>query len=235
VSRRRLVAAIFFSAVILAVLGVIVGAEVVSGGETVSVLRMSTSVQQGALFSPSDVDVVALRIAPGDLNYEAPGSVPSGSRFAIALQSGDLLQPDDLVSGDVQIPITLTLTDAPPLQVGEAIDLFANAPGTGTEVLIGHDLTVEATSGSSVTVLVNRQNELAWLEILAFNSELKLYALASVAAPPSGLAPADIDQALCQLAPADCSELAVPASSGTPQASVSAVPGASASPMTASP
>ena len=90
-NRRRVVAAIFFSVVIIAVLGVIVGAEIVSGGQTESVLRLRTSVQRGAVFSAGDVDVVPLRVAPGDLNYEAPGAVPPGSRYAVSLQAGDVL------------------------------------------------------------------------------------------------------------------------------------------------
>ena len=227
-NRQRLVAAIFFSAVILAVLGVIVGAEVVSGSATVNVLRLRTNVQQGALFSSSDVDVVELRIAPGDLNYEAPGTVPSGARYAISLQTGDLLQPDELVSGSAEIPITLTLTDPPPLQVGEAVDLFASVPESSSEALIGHDLAVQQVTGSSVTVLVGSRQELAWLEVIAFNSDLKLYALASVAAPPSGLPPDDVSQALCELSPSVCADLVLPTTQASPYAgSPTASPSAS--------
>jgi len=216
VNRRRLIAATFFSVVILAVLGVIVGAEVVSSGATVSVMRLRTDVQQGAAFSSSDVEVIQLRIDPGDLNDQAPGSVPPGARYALSLQAGDLLAPDDLVSGDAEIPVTLTLTDPPPLATGEAVDLFASVPESDTEVLIGHDLAIEQVNADSVTLLVSSQQELAWLEIVAFNSDLKLYALASVGAPPSGLAPDDVDQAICELAPAGCPELTVPTPPGTP-------------------
>ena len=227
-NRRRLVAAVFFSVVILAVLAVIVGAEVVSGGRTVSVLRLRVSVQQGAPFSSGDVDVVPLRVAPGQLNYESAAAVPPGARYAVALQRGDLLQPDDLISGASQVPITLDLTDPPPLQVGEALDLFTAAPGTGAELLLGHALPVQDVSGGLVTLLVPTRDELAWLEIEADNGNLRIYALASVGPAPSALAPAGVDQALCELAPMACSQLAVPTpfvpSTSTP------APGASASP-----
>ncbi len=222
-NRHRLVAAIFFSVVIVAVLSVIVGAEVVSSGQTVTVLRMRAGVQQGALFSPADVEQVPLRMAPGDLNYEVPGSVQPGSRFTVSLQSGDLLEPHDLISGGAQIAITLTVADPPPLQSGEAVDLFANLPNTGTEVLIGHDLTVEQVDGDAVTVLVGSQEELAWLEIMTYSgsSGLRLYALAAVGSVPSGLAPDDAGQAICELAPESCSVLAVPTPAEQPLASPS--------------
>ena len=212
-NRRRIFAAVFFSVVILAVLGVIVGAEVVSSGQTVSVLRLRTEVVQGAPFSPSDVDLVQLRLAAGDINYETPGSVPPGSRYAISLQTGDLLRADDLVPGAAQIPITLTVTSPPPLTVGESVDIFANPPGSDVEVLIGHSLTIQEVSGTSLTVLVDSNDELAWLEIMADNSELKLYALAAVASPTSSMAPDDVAQAICELAPPDCSEPSPPPAS----------------------
>lgn len=224
-NRRRLVAAIFFSAVILAVLGVIVGAEVVSGGQTVRVLRMRVSVRQGAPFAAGDVEVVALRLAPDQLSYESPGAVPAGARYATALESGDLLRPDDLISRSAQIPITLTLTDPPPLEVGEAIDLFTSAPGAGAELLLGHGMPVQRVSGSSVTLLVPSREELAWLEITADNANLKIYALASVGPAPSELAPAGVDQALCELAPDACAALAVP----TPYVPTPAIPSPGAS------
>jgi hypothetical protein len=221
VDRRRLGAAIFFSVVIVAVLGVIVGAEVVSSGQSVTVLRLRTAVQEGAAYSPADVEPVNLRLAPGDLNYVAPGSVPAGSRFSVALQPGDLLAPDDLVSGSAQIPITLTLADPPPIQPGEAIDLFAAVPGTTTEALIGHDLTVEQVNGDSVTLLVSSRDELAWLQVLTSSdsSGLKLFALAAVGPAPQGLAPGDVGQALCELAPQTCASVDAPPASPAPSTS----------------
>ena len=139
-NRRRVFAAVFFSVVIIAVLGVIVGAEIVSGGQTVSVLRLRTSVQRGAVFAAGDVDVVPLRIAPGDIAYETPGSVPAGARYAIAMQAGDLLSPDDLEPAGAQIEITLTVSDPPPMQPGQPVDVFASEGQS--QVLIGHAIPV---------------------------------------------------------------------------------------------
>lgn len=218
-NRRRIVAALFFSLVILGVLGVIVGAEVATGGRSVGVLRLNHDVQQGAVFSSSDVEVVPLRVSPGELNYVTAGSVPPGSRYAVALQTGDLLQRDDLVAGDSQIPISLTLSDPPPLNRGEAIDLFAGVPGSSSVILIGHDLPVEQVQTTAVTVLVNSRDELAWLEIMTAadapgsgSAALKLYALPAAGAAPSGVPPPSITQALCELSPSSCGGLASPIS-----------------------
>jgi hypothetical protein len=216
-NRRRLVAAVFFSLVILGVLGVIVGAEVETGGESVGVLRLNRNVPQGALFSSSDVDVVPLRISTGDLNYVTPGSVPAGSRYAVALQTGDLLQRDDILSGDTQIPISLTVSESPPLTAGELIDLFAGDPGSSAVMLIGHDLPIQQVESTTVTVLVSSRDELAWLEVMTAAdasgsgaAALKLYALPAAGAAPSGAPPPGITQALCELSPNYCSDLAAP-------------------------
>ncbi len=218
-TRRRIVAAVFFSLVILGVLGVIVVAEVETSGRSVSVLRLNHDVQQGAIFTGSDVDVVPLRISPGELNYVTPGSVRPGSRYAVTLQTGDLLRRDDLLAADAQIPISLTLSDPPPLSQGEAIDLFARVPGSSAVILIGHDLPIQQVQTASVTVLVNSRDELAWLEVMraadapgSGSAALTLYALPAVGAAPSAAPPPGITQALCQLSPSSCAGLAPPAS-----------------------
>jgi hypothetical protein len=217
-NRRRLLVAIFFSLVILGVLGVIVGAEVVAGRQSVDVLRLNRNVQQGAVFSSSDVDVVPLRISPGELNFVTPGAVPSGSRYAVALQTGDLLQHDDLLAGDAQIPISLSLSDPPPLAPGEPIDLFAGVSGSSAVVLIGHDLPVQQVASNAVTVLVSSRDELAWLEVMTAanapgsgSAAVKLYAVPAAGAAPSGSPPQGITQALCELSPSACAGLAAPA------------------------
>ena len=219
-NRRRLFAAVFFSVVIIVVLGVIVGAEIVSGGQTVSVLRLSTDVQRGAVYSAADVDVVPLRIEPGDINYETPGAVPSGARYVIALQAGDLLRPDDLELPGADLEIALTITDPPPVQSGQSIDIFAAVEQS--EVLIGHAIPVMDVNGGQLTVLVSSQDELPWVEIAA--SSAQLHAVVAVTNSPTGLAPANIGQAICQLAPTDCGALA------DPPPSPSSVPPATARP-----
>lgn len=225
-NRRRLVAAAFFSVVILAVLGVIVGAEIASGGQTVSVLRLRADVERGAVFSVSDVDVVPLRISPGDINYEAPGSVPAGSRYAVSLRAGDLLSPDDLEQAGAQIEITLTISNPPPIQPGEAIDVFASVGQS--QLLIGHAVPVVGVSGGELTVLVSSQEEMAWVEVAASNTSL--HAVVAVSRSPAGLAPDSIEQAICQLTPDECLSLGDPPSSGLSPTAVALTPVSTPSP-----
>ena len=227
-NRRRLIAAAFFSVVILAVLGVIVGAEIVSGGQTVSVLRLRTDVLRGAVFSPADVDVVPLRIAPGDASHEAPGSIQAGARYALSLRTGDVLRPDDLEAPGAQVEITLDVKDPPPISPGQAVDLFA--PMGQSQVLIAHQVPVVQITSGQITVLVSSQHELAWVEIAASGTQLN--AVVSVTSGPSGLPPADPAEAICDLAPMQCAGLGgapvigSPAPTGAPLPS----PGAAASP-----
>jgi len=69
-------------------------------------------------------------------------------------------------------------------------------------------------------VLVSSQEELAWVEVAA--SSAPLHVVVSVAAGPTGLPPANVQDAICELAPGDCAGLAsplpatAPASSGSP-------------------
>jgi hypothetical protein len=197
---------VFFSVVVVAVLGVIVGAEIVSGGQTVSVLRLSTDVSQGAVFSAGDVDVVPLRIAPGDVNYLSPGSVPAGDRFAVPMQPGDLLSPEDLLPAGDQVEVGLTITSPPPILAGQSIDVFAALDES--QVLIGHAMPVIDVSGNQLTVLVPSRDELAWVEIAA--STAPLHAVVSATRAPGGLPATDVEDAICQLAPGDCAAVAVP-------------------------
>ena len=219
-NRRRVFAAVFFSVVILAVLGVIVGAEIESGGQTISVLRLRTAVQSGDVYSAADVDVVPLRIAPGDVKYETPGSVAAGARFELPLQPGDLLSPDELEAPGAQIEITLSIINPPPVQSGQSIDIFAAVQES--QVLIGHAVPVIDVSGGQFTVLVSSREELAWVEIAA--SSAQLHAVVSVAAGPAGLPPADVQHAICELAPSDCAGLASSPPVTAPASSASARP-----------
>jgi hypothetical protein len=228
VNRRRLIAAVFFSVVIIAVLGVIVGAEIVSGGQTVSVLRLRTSVQLGDVYSAADVDVVPLRIAPGDLNYEAVGSVPAGARFALPLQAGDLLSPDELEPPGAQIEITLSIVNPPPIQSGQSIDIFATVQES--QVLIAHAVPVVGVSGGQLTVLVSSHDELPWVEIAA--STAQLHAVVAVTSGPTGLPPANLQEAICELAPTDCAGLVTSPPIATSEPSGSARPSPTPSPTT---
>jgi hypothetical protein len=220
-NRRRLYAAVFFSVVLIAVLGLLVVTEIESGTQTVTVLRLRTAVEQGAVFSASDVEAVPLRLGSGDLNYEAPGAVPAGSRYSLSLQPGDLLRPDDLEPGTAGVEVTLMLIQPPPLQPGDAVDLFA-ARGS-SQVLIGHALTVEQVSGDTLTVLVSGQDELAWVEIAASNTPL--HAVRATAQAPVGTPAPDVEAAICDLAGEQCATVTTPSAT-----SVSPTPSPSPSP-----
>ena len=231
-NRRRVFAAIFFSVVIIAVLGVIVGAEIVSGGQTISVLRLRTPVQRGDVYSAADVDVVPLRIAPGDLNYETLGSVPAGARFALPLQAGDLLGPDELEPPGAEIEISLSIINPPPIQSGQSIDIFAAVQES--QVLIAHAVPVVGVSGGQFTVLVSSQDELAWIEIAA--SSAQLHAVVAITSGPTGLPPANVQDAICELAPSDCAGVAASSPATAPASSGAAKPSpTSTSTLTPSP
>ncbi|MGD0833668.1 MAG: hypothetical protein ABSA40_04475 [Candidatus Dormibacteria bacterium] len=220
-NRRRLYAAVFFSVVLIAVLGLLVVTEIESGTQTVTVLRLRTAVDEGAVFSASDVEAVPLRLGAGDLNYEAPGTVPANSRFALSLQPGDLLRPDDLEPGTAGVEITLTVSQPPPLQPGDAVDLFASSGSS--QVLIGHALPVEQVSGDTLTVLVSSQDELAWVEIAASNTQL--HAVRASALAPLGTPAPDVEAAICQLAGEQCASAAAPLTTpATPTPSASPSP-----------
>lgn len=95
-------------------------------------------------------------------------------------------------------------------------------------MLIGHAVPVVDVSGGQFTVLVSSQGELAWVEIAA--SSAQLHAVVSVATGPTGLPPANVQDAICELAPSDCAGLASPPPATAPGSSGSARPTPTPSP-----
>jgi hypothetical protein len=170
-SRRRLAAALFFSAVIVAVLAVIVYTEQTNATQMASVWVVTHDVTAGAPFSLDDVELVQVRSGSGDYNFEVDGPSTFHALFVRSLATNDILRSDDLIPASAESQIAITVEDPPPLVPGENIDVFAALP-TGQQVLIGHDLVVNTVSGGSITVLVPVADEAAWIAIGASNVAL---------------------------------------------------------------
>ena len=145
---------------------------------------------------------------------------------SLPLQAGDLLSPDELEPPGAEIEITLSIINPPPIQSGQSIDIFATVQES--QVLIAHAVPVVGVSGGQLTVLVSSNDELAWVEIAA--STAQLHAVVAVTSGPTGLPPANLQDAICELAPSDCGGLASSPPLTTPAPSGSAKPSASPSP-----
>ena len=170
-SRRRLAAAMFFSAVIIVVLALIVYTEQTNATQTMSVWIVTHNVVAGAPFTADDVQLVQVRAASGDFNFEVNGPTTFHARFARSLVVNDILRNDDLLPVNAEAEVAITIQGAPPLASGENVDVFAGVTG-GQQVLIGHDLVVMTVSGGAVTVLVPLADEASWIAIGASNVSL---------------------------------------------------------------
>jgi hypothetical protein len=183
-SRRRLAAALFFSAVIAAVLGVIVYTEQMNATQMASVWVVTHDVVAGTPFSSNNVELVEVRSGSGDFNFEVDGPSTFHALFVRSLTTNDILRSDDLIAASAESQVAITVEDAPPLAPGENIDIYAAVP-TGQQVLVGHDLVVNTVSGGSITVLVPVADEPAWIAIGASNIALHV----AMTVPGSQLAP----------------------------------------------
>jgi hypothetical protein len=203
-SRRRLAAALFFSAVILAVLGVIVYTEQMNATQMASVWVVTHDVVAGTPFSSNNVQLVEVRSGSGDFNFEVEGPSAFHALFVRSLTTNDILRSDDLIAASAESQVAITVEDAPPLAPGNDIDVYA-AVSTGQQVLVGHDLVVNTVSGSSITVLVPVADEPAWIAIGASNVALH----AAMTVPGAQLAPSPLsaDTAINILCGAACGGL----------------------------
>ena len=209
-SRRRLAAAVFFSAVIVLVLALIVYTERSNATQTVSVWIVTHDVTAGAPYTVNDVQRVEIRAGIGDFNYEALSPAAFPARFARTLSTNDILRGDDLVSDSAQSEIALTVVDPPPLTGGADVDVFAALPD-GQQVRIGHDLIIQTVSGGSVTVLVPVADEASWIAVGSSNVALHV----ALTVPGAQLAPSpqsadDAIRSLCGPACADVTDTTTP-------------------------
>ncbi len=196
-NRRRLAAAIFFSAVIVLVLGVMVYLEQASGRQTVSVYVLKHAVLAGAVYSADDVTTASVRAQEGDFSYEHRSPLQYAARYSQDLHSNDILRDDDLVDMGAEVEIAATVEAPPPLSPGDRIDVFATVGG-GRQARIGQAVTVLAASGGALTLLVPRQQEGSWMAVAASSIALHV-ALSGQNAPGSLplLSPADAVNSLC--------------------------------------
>ncbi len=203
-SRKRLAAAMFFSVVIVAVLGVIVYTEQTNATQTVAVWMVTHDVAAGSPFTADNVQVVQVRGGSNDFNYEVDGPATFHARFARSMLVNDIVRSDDLIPLTAESEVALTVLDAPPLASGESIDIFAALTGT-QQVLIGHDLIVNTVSGGAVTVLVPVADEASWIAVGASNVALH----AALTVPGAQLVPVPLnaDSAIRILCGAACGGL----------------------------
>jgi len=196
-SRRRLAAALFFSAVIVAVLAVIVYTEQMNATQMASVWVVTHDVTAGTPFSSDDVELVQVRSGSGDFNFEVDGPTTFHALFVRSLATNDILRSDDLVAASAESQVAITVEAPPPISPGETIDVFAGLP-TGQQVLIGHDLVVNTVAGGSITVLVPVADEASWVAVGASNVALHVaLTVPGVQLAPSPLSPATAIGILC--------------------------------------
>ncbi len=204
-NRRRLVAAIFFSAVIVLVLGVMVYLQQAGGQQTITVYILRHSVLAGSTYSAADVAAVTVRAQEGDFSYEhrAPGQYQA--RYSQNLNGDDILRDDDLVDAGAQVEVAVTVQAPPPLSAGDRVDLFATIGG-GRQARIGQAVTVLTASGGALTILVPVQQEEAWISVAS--SSLALHAARSAQLDPSSLQPLSPDDAVSRLCGSSCAAVA---------------------------
>ncbi len=201
----------FFSAVIVVVLALIVYTEQVNATQTVSVWVVTHDVAAGAPFNAADVQLVQIRAGSGDFNYEIKGPAAFNALFARNLVVNDLLRDDDLIPVTADSEIAITVEGAPALASGDTVDVFA-ALTSDQQVLIGHDLVVNAVSGGTITLLVPVADEASWIAIGA--STVPLHVALTVAGTKLTPAPMNADGAIHILCGTACGE--PPTSAATP-------------------
>ena len=196
-SRRRLLAASFFSVVIAAVLAVIVYTEHVNASQTVGVWMLVHNVSGGAPYASGDVQHVEMRSDSGALNYQSVGPDAFHGRYAQNLSSGDVLRQDDLIPVSMESEVALTVQNPPPLNTGDRVDIFATF-ANAQQALVGKGVLIEAVSGGSITVLVPVQDEASWVAIGASSVPLHV-ARTALGAQTSGppLSATDAIRVLC--------------------------------------
>jgi hypothetical protein len=200
-NRRRLAAAIFFSAVIVLVLGVMVYLEQAGGQQSVTVYILRHAVLAGSRYSADDVAAVSVRAQEGDFNYEHRSPPQYAALYTQDLRGTDILRDDDLVDMSAEVEIALTLQAPPPLSPGDHIDVFATVGG-GRQARIGHAVTVLSASGGALTVLVPAAQEEDWISVAA--SSIALHAALSTRAASGSLPPLGPGDAVSSLCGSSC-------------------------------
>ena len=118
-SLEELAAALFFSAVIVVVLGVIVYTEQMNATQMASVWVVTHNVVAGTPFSANNVQLVQVRSGSGDFNFEVDGPSTFHALFVRSLTTNDILRSDDLIAASAESQVAITVEDAPPLAPGD--------------------------------------------------------------------------------------------------------------------
>ncbi len=191
----------FFSTVIVLVLGVMVYLEQAGGQRTVTVYILRHPVLAGSLYSADDISTTSVRAQEGDFNYEhrSPSQYPA--RYTQDLEGNDILRDDDLVNMNAQVEIALALQSPPPVSAGDRIDVFATLGG-GRQARIGHGVTVLTASGGALSILVPVDVEEQWVSVAS--SSVALHAVRSTRDDPVSLPPLSPGDAVDSLCGAQC-------------------------------
>ncbi|MGC8461471.1 MAG: hypothetical protein ACP5OR_06485 [Candidatus Dormibacteria bacterium] len=187
-SRNRLIASLILTAVMVIVIGFIVGFEALNATSTITVYQLTQSVTAGQAYQSNDVVAVNVHGSPGQFNYfqydpaHAPGYV-----FKFAMQKGDIVQADDVTPPSQQlVQVAIQIKQSPNLTPGSLVNIYAlsagstaatSASGSPIPILIGHNVTVLTSGGGggTVTIAVPPKDETLWLEI-STDSSVQLYA-----------------------------------------------------------
>lgn len=200
-SRRRFIAAGFLSAVIAAVLAVIVYTEHATATQTTSVWMLTHDVTGGAPYAASDVQQVMIHAEGSGFNYETLGPSSFAGRYARNLNSGDILRQDDIVALDTEAEVAVTVQDPPPLTAGDRIDIFATFNGD-QQALIGRSIQVETVAGGVLTILVPVADEQAWVAV--GSSSVALHVARGATGPPGDPQPVSATGAIRLLCGVAC-------------------------------
>jgi hypothetical protein len=208
-NRRRLAAAVFFSTVIVLVLGVMVFLAQAGGQQTVTVYVLQHPVLAGSVYSAGDIAAVSVRAQEGDFNYEHRAPSQYAARYTQNLTGSDIVRDDDLVDMNAQVEIAITLQSPPPITAGDRIDVFATLGG-GRQARIGQGVLVLTVSGGALAILVPVADEEQWVSVASSN--VALHAVRSDRADPGSLPPLSPGDAVSSLCGAACA--AAPATAG---------------------
>lgn len=195
--RRRVGAAAFFSAVVVAVLGVLVWLQASAGQQTVTVYVLRHAVTAGSTWNDADVSAVTLHASAGDFNYEQRSPDAYAARYSQDLAANDIVRADDLVDLNAQVEVAITVVAPPPLAAGDRVDIFASMSG-GRQARVGRAMPVLGAAGDALTILVPAPDEAAWVSIASSTVALHAALTSSTGSnDPPPLSPADAVSQLC--------------------------------------
>ncbi len=196
-----MVAAAFFSTVIVLVLGVMVYLQQASNQQAITVYVLKHAVLAGSPYAADDISIVSIRAPEGDFQYEHRSPAQYAARYTQNLHRNDILRDDDLIDAGAQVEIALSLQAPPPLSAGDRIDVFATVGG-GRQARIGQAVTVLTASGGALTVLVPVDQEAAWISVAS--PSIALHAVRSGQQDPSSLQPLAPNDAVSRLCGSAC-------------------------------